>query len=53
MKPVVVLKGGRSPAGARAALSHTASLAGYRKTYGEAYAYVLAVKKPALGALET
>ncbi|MBW2650073.1 MAG: CoA-binding protein [Deltaproteobacteria bacterium] len=27
-KPVVVLKGGRSPSGARAAVSHTASLAG-------------------------
>jgi len=27
-KPIVILKGGRSPAGAQAALSHTASLAG-------------------------
>jgi len=27
-KPVIVLKGGRSPSGARAAVSHTASLAG-------------------------
>jgi acetyltransferase len=30
-KPVVLVKGGRSPAGARAALSHTASMAGDHK----------------------
>ncbi|MFQ6124776.1 MAG: acetate--CoA ligase family protein [Candidatus Heimdallarchaeota archaeon] len=33
VKPVIVLKGGKTPAGARAAQSHTGSLAGERSIY--------------------
>lgn len=36
-KPVVVLKGGRSPSGASAAMSHTASLAGNHVITGNAF----------------
>ncbi len=37
VKPVVVLKGGRSSAGAKAASSHTASLAGEDRVYDAAF----------------
>ncbi|MBW2050511.1 MAG: CoA-binding protein [Deltaproteobacteria bacterium] len=37
-KPVVVLKGGKSPVGSRAAMSHTASLAGDRRVVSGALA---------------
>ncbi|MBN2283340.1 MAG: CoA-binding protein [Deltaproteobacteria bacterium] len=37
-KPIVVLKGGRSPSGARAAMSHTASLAGDDRIMRNAFA---------------
>ncbi|HOW81139.1 MAG TPA: CoA-binding protein [Spirochaetota bacterium] len=36
-KPIVVLKSGRSPQGARAAMSHTASLSGSSKIYDGAF----------------
>ena len=36
-KPIVVLKAGRSPQGARAAMSHTASLSGSAKIYEGAF----------------
>lgn len=43
-KPVIVYKAGRSPEGARAAISHTASLAGNDKVYEAAFEKAGAVR---------
>ncbi|MGH7056286.1 MAG: acetate--CoA ligase family protein [Acetobacteraceae bacterium] len=47
-KPVVVLKGGRTAAGARAAKSHTAALAGNDKVYDDVLRQCGVVRAPGL-----
>jgi acetyltransferase len=46
VKPVVVIKGGRTPNGGRAAWSHTASLAGEARLYSAAFCWSDGIPSP-------